>query len=223
MDWGNAFVRKIVGSPVESIEMELHLTGDFKKTKKKVTWLSASPTAPLIPVLLLDYDYLITKKKLEVDDEVTSFLTPTTEFRVDALADTNVRALKKGEVIQFERKGYYIVDKAFGAPSEIGGEVDQVELILIPDGKAASIASKVVPIAADKSAPKAVKAKKVAPAGVANLAKVAAPVGAMYHVPSICESLSRVCRGRGADNMLQMARRESRSSPSRRCTRLRSL
>ena len=84
MDWGNAIVRKISragadGGPVESLEMELHLAGDFKKTKKKVTWIAAP--SEVTPVTLLDYDYLITKKKLEEDDKVEELLNPKTEFR----------------------------------------------------------------------------------------------------------------------------------------------
>lgn len=84
MDWGNAIVRKISRSgaadgPVESLEMELHLAGDFKKTKKKVTWIAAP--SDVTPVTLLDYDYLITKKKLEEDDKVEELINPKTEFR----------------------------------------------------------------------------------------------------------------------------------------------
>ncbi|KWU44321.1 glutamyl-tRNA synthetase [Rhodotorula sp. JG-1b] len=141
MDWGNAIVRKISragadGGPVESLEMELHLAGDFKKTKKKVTWIAAP--SEVTPVTLLDYDYLITKKKLEEDDKVEELLNPKTEFRTAAIADHNVRSLPAGSIIQFERKGFYIVDKAFD-PSQ----PDQpAELILIPDGKASSIALK---------------------------------------------------------------------------------
>jgi glutamyl-tRNA synthetase len=41
MNWGNAYVRKINGSdPITNIELELHLEGDVKTTKWKVTWLS---------------------------------------------------------------------------------------------------------------------------------------------------------------------------------------
>ncbi|KAF8636577.1 hypothetical protein AX17_003388 [Amanita inopinata Kibby_2008] len=137
MDWGNAFVRsKTIDASghVVSIEMELHLEGDFRKTKKKITWLAAPTTDhPLVDVRLLDYDYLISKKKLEENDDVADFVTPVTEFKEEARADINVRALKKGEIIQFERKGYYIYD----------GVVDGVmEFIRIPDGRAANIASK---------------------------------------------------------------------------------
>lgn len=137
MDWGNAIVRsKTVDATgqVTAIEMDLNLDGDFRKTKKKITWL-ASPTSahPLVSVVLLDYDYLITKKKLEENDDVADFVTPVTEFREAALADANVCDLKKGDILQFERKGYFVYD----------GEADGVkEFILIPDGRAASIASK---------------------------------------------------------------------------------
>lgn len=160
MDWGNAFVRSISTSAegITELAMTLNLDGDFKKTKKKITWLSSSsPSTPLIPVTLLDYDYLITKKKLEEDDDVKNFLTPQTEFRVDAVADLNVANLKKGDIIQFERKGYYIVDKAFDASTS-----SAAELILIPDGKASSIVSKYV--AAQEAAAKASGAAKAAAA-----------------------------------------------------------
>lgn len=148
MDWGNAIIRsKTVDATgqVTSIEMDLNLEGDFRKTKKKITWLSQSTEAhPLAPVTLIDYDYLITKKKLEENDNLDDFITPITEFREEAIADANVADLRKGDIIQFERKGYYVYD----------GENHGVkEFILIPDGRAASIASKaanVAPVAETK-------------------------------------------------------------------------
>lgn len=177
MDWGNAFVRKIEGSsPITSIEIELNLGGDFKKTKKKITWLGEAGDvvkASSIPVTLLDYDYLITKKKLEEDDDVKDCLTPQTEFRTAAIADANVRELKQGDIIQFERKGFYIVDQAYDAAQP----QKEVELIFVPDGRAASIASKYVPPAkagagagaAAAAKPKA--SKKSAPGSSASKAK----------------------------------------------------
>ncbi len=121
MDWGNAFVKSIQKNAdgiATSIDVELHLEGDFKKTKLKVTWLAAAPPAnnaahSLVNVVLKDYDYLITKKKLEEEDEVESFVTPVSEFTTAGVADANCRKFKKGDIIQFERKGYYICDEAF--------------------------------------------------------------------------------------------------------------
>lgn len=144
MDWGNAIVRsKTVDAngAVTAIEMVLNLEGDFRKTKKKITWL-AQPTVehPLVDVTLLDYDYLIRKKKLEENDELEDFVSPVTEFRSEAYADANVKELKKGDIIQFERKGYYIFDGTAGE-----GDGLRLEFICIPDGKQASLASKHVP------------------------------------------------------------------------------
>lgn len=143
MDWGNAIIRKKeVDSHghITSIQADLHLEGDFKKTSKKVHWLASSSSAPLIPCTLIDYDYLITKKKIEEEDNWEDFINPKTEYRTDVVADNNVAQLKKGEIIQFERKGYYIVDRAYGE----GGQ-ESLDCIFIPDGKASSVVLKAPP------------------------------------------------------------------------------
>ncbi|KAI9829660.1 MAG: hypothetical protein M1819_006031 [Sarea resinae] len=124
MNWGNAIVRKIshslnpLNSNVTGLELELHLQGDVKKTERKVTWLSTEGQE-LIPVDLVDFDYLITKDKIEEGDNVEDFLTPKTEFHTAALADCNVAELRADDIIQFERKGYFRVDRPFlhGSPA----------------------------------------------------------------------------------------------------------
>ncbi|KAJ6484996.1 glutamyl-tRNA synthetase [Mycena vitilis] len=139
MDWGNAIVKTKVlaaNGSVASITVDLHLSGDFKSTKKKVTWLAQSQNRPLEEVTLLDYDYLLTKKKLEEGDNWEDFVTPKTEFREEALADANVLDLvdAKDRILQFERKGYYSHDGR--------GADGRLEFIKIPDGRAASLVSK---------------------------------------------------------------------------------
>lgn len=148
MDWGNAIVTKKTtdaSGTITALEMKLHLEGDFRKTKKKITWLSQSTTEhPLVDVTLLDYDYLITKKKLEEGDDVADFVPEVSEFKEAAVADANVHDLKKGDIMQFERKGYFIFD---------GTAADgKLEFILIPDGRAGSVASKAGVAAAAKPA-----------------------------------------------------------------------
>ncbi|GBE89136.1 glutamyl-tRNA synthetase [Sparassis latifolia] len=144
MSWGNAIVRSHTVSPsgrTTCISMDLKLEGDFRKTEKKVTWL-ASPTLehPLVDVTLLDYDYLITKKKLGEDDALEDVITPVTEFRQEAFADANVLDLNKGDIIQFERKGYYILDGIVEHAQ--GAGTRRLEFIRIPDGRAVNLASK---------------------------------------------------------------------------------
>ena len=68
-------------------------------------------------------------------------LTPVTEFITPAIGDANLaKDVKVGDIIQLERKGFFIVDHI---PAE--GELSQthpIRLISIPDGRAKSIASK---------------------------------------------------------------------------------
>jgi glutamyl-tRNA synthetase len=194
MDWGNAFVRdKEVGpsGEIKRLKLELNLTGDFRKTKKKVHWLAApahaeSAGVPPVNVTLLDYDYLITKKKLEEGDELADFVTPVTEFRVEAVADGNVSSLSKGDIIQFERKGYYIYD----------GEHDgKREFIRIPDGRAAGLASKAAPV--EEKPAKGEKTAKGSSKGKEGKGKVEKAAAAeeptkMYTMPSVYKDESAV-------------------------------
>lgn len=111
MDWGNVITTKIhrdASGKVTKMEGKLNLGGDVKKTKK-LTWLAN--TESVIPVNLLDFDFLITKKKLEEDDNFEDCLNPNTESKIAALGDGNLATLKRGTKIQLERKGYYICDK----------------------------------------------------------------------------------------------------------------
>jgi glutamyl-tRNA synthetase len=172
MDWGNAIVRQKqfdASGKVLSLVMDLHLRGDFRKTKKKITWLAESTIEqPLPSVILIDFDYLITKKKLEEEDNLADFVTPASEFKEMAYADANVLSLQKGDIIQFERKGYYIYDN----------EKDGVrEFFKIPDGRAAGIASKATPTPQGGATP--------APGTSASALPVEAAPTTMYKMTSI--------------------------------------
>ncbi|KAK3374859.1 hypothetical protein B0H63DRAFT_496225 [Podospora didyma] len=120
MAWGNAIVRKIEKAPdgtVTGIQLELYLDGDFRKTEKKITWLSAGGS-DLINVELWDFDYLLTKDNLGKDDSLDDYLNPATAVMAEALCDANMVSVKENGIIQLERKGYFWVDKATGQGRE---------------------------------------------------------------------------------------------------------
>ena len=128
MNWGNAIVRNITYEStsdkdditdgvkalgnVASIEFDLHLDGDFKTTKKKITWLSTDQD--LVPIRLHDFDHLLSKDKLTDQEEEhwEDFLTTSTDVVSEAQADCNIWDTKPDEVLQFDRKGYYRCDEA---------------------------------------------------------------------------------------------------------------
>ncbi|KAK4464793.1 putative glutamate--tRNA ligase, cytoplasmic [Cladorrhinum samala] len=133
MAWGNAFIRQIgSGDPIPTLSAELNLQGDVKKTEKKVTWL-ASKGQNLVPAELWDFDYLITKDVLSEDDNMEDFLNPVTSTMDEAWCDEATSELKKDDIIQLERRGYYRVDKGLGDWKE--GEEKKLVLFCIPTGK----------------------------------------------------------------------------------------
>lgn len=137
MAWGNAIVREIKeGTPIPSITVELNLAGDVKSTEKKVTWLS-SQGQDLVPAELWDFDYLITKDKLEDDDDLEKYLTPVTESMEPAWCGADAASLKKDDIVQLERRGYYRVDKGLNdwANGEEGEKGKRIVLFCIPTGK----------------------------------------------------------------------------------------
>ena len=124
MDWGNCIIEE---KGEKTMKGRLHLEGDFKKTKWKWTWLPAADE--LVPLTLTYFDHLITKKRLDEEDDFEKFVNPDTMQIVEAMGDRNMRVLSKGDIIQLERKGYFIVDRPFwkfGTP---------MVLFNIPDGR----------------------------------------------------------------------------------------
>ncbi|KAL1960562.1 hypothetical protein VTO42DRAFT_7141 [Malbranchea cinnamomea] len=106
MNWGNAIVRDIVNDSqgrVTSLSLELNLDGDVKKTRQEDNLAITRPKT----------------YKIEKEEDISKFITPQTEFRSEAWADCNVTDLVEGDIIQFKRKGYYRLDRAFkeGTPA----------------------------------------------------------------------------------------------------------
>ncbi|KAG1877699.1 tRNA synthetases class I, catalytic domain-containing protein [Suillus subalutaceus] len=122
--------KKTVFTSTILVEQEDAISFDDQEEITLMDWGNAivrsKTTGPSVDVTLLDYDYLITKKKLEEADDIKDFVTP--------FADANVSTLTKGDIIQFERKGYFIFDGT--------AEDGKLEFIRIPDGRAANLASK---------------------------------------------------------------------------------
>lgn len=139
MSWGNAFVRSIESNAegvVTSASIELNLAGDVKKTDKKVTWLSAAGQK-LVPGEAWDFDYLLNKNTLTEDDVLEDCLTPVTATEENVLGGISLETVKKDDIIQLERRGFYRVDKGLKdwAEGEAGEKGPRVVMFLIPSGK----------------------------------------------------------------------------------------
>lgn len=129
MDWGNAIVKEIKkeNDMITHLIGVLHPEGSVKTTKLKLTWLPESDE--LIHLSLVEFGYLIKKKKLEKGEDFLEYVNPRTRWETAALGDSNMRNLKTGDIIQLERKGYFRCDVPYIRQSK------PMVLFAIPDGR----------------------------------------------------------------------------------------
>lgn len=69
---------------------------------------------------------------MEEDTKIEDVVNQNSRFETKALAELEINSIKKGEIIQLERRGYFIVDK-------LASESDMITLHFIPDGKTKSM------------------------------------------------------------------------------------
>lgn len=81
---------------------------DFKKTKK-ITWVCADPDTT-IEITLVEFDHLITKKKVEDTDDVKLLVNHNSRIEYSAIAEGSLRNIQQGASIQLERRGFFYVD-----------------------------------------------------------------------------------------------------------------
>lgn len=103
-------------------------------------------------IVVKEYDNLITVPKIPTDGNFDDFVTPQIEKDFEVVGDANIRDVKKSQIVQFERRGYFICDVEYKDDST------PPVFIVIPDGKA-----KAAPAAAPAAA-KAEQPKSDAPA-----------------------------------------------------------
>ncbi|ETO26295.1 gln-glu non-discriminatory tRNA synthetase [Reticulomyxa filosa] len=130
MSVGVVSIDEIVFSPSHPDHIEklrvTHLPEEKNfKDKLKVTWVVNSEN--MVWVKLVELDYLFTADGEPVDQ---------TWFETLAIAEPSISLLSRGDVIQFMKRGFFIVDKPY-----LGRREDPGVLIFVPDGKAKAMSA----------------------------------------------------------------------------------
>ncbi|NWW92583.1 SYEP ligase, partial [Rhynochetos jubatus] len=164
INWGNITITKLNRNSrgkIESIDAKLNLENkDFKKTTK-ITWLAETPCAPLIPTVCVNYEHLITKPVLGKDEDFKQYINQNSKQEELMLGDPCLRELKKGDIIQLQRRGFFICDQPYEPVSPYSCKDAPCILIYIPDGH-----TKEMPTSGSKEKTKAETAKKEATSAV---------------------------------------------------------
>ncbi|XP_076096577.1 bifunctional glutamate/proline--tRNA ligase-like isoform X2 [Mytilus galloprovincialis] len=136
VNWGNINFTKIVkeNGKVKSMEAVLNLDNkDFKKTQK-ITWLAVTDKAPFIPCVCVQYDHIITKPILAKGEDFKQYVNRNSKQDNVMYGDPCLKDLKKGDIIQLQRRGYYICDQPYESVSVFTGKCGPCVLLNIPDG-----------------------------------------------------------------------------------------
>ncbi|KAM7060635.1 bifunctional glutamate/proline--tRNA ligase isoform 2-T2 [Acridotheres tristis] len=164
INWGNITITKLSrnsSGKIVSIDAKLNLDNkDFKKTTK-ITWLAETPRAPLIPTVCVNYEHLITKPVLGKDEDFKQYINRNSKQEELMLGDPCLKELKKGDIIQLQRRGFFICDQPYEPVSPYSCKDAPCILIYIPDGH-----TKEMPTSGSKEKTKAETAKKEASSAV---------------------------------------------------------
>ncbi|XP_053794440.1 bifunctional glutamate/proline--tRNA ligase isoform X2 [Vidua chalybeata] len=183
INWGNIIITKLnrnSSGKIVSINAKLNLDNkDFKKTTK-ITWLAETPRAPLIPTVCVNYEHLITKPVLGKDEDFKQYINRNSKQEELMLGDPCLKELKKGDIIQLQRRGFFICDQPYEPVSPYSCKDAPCILIYIPDGH-----TKEMPTSGSKEKAKAETAKKEASSAVKGKS---APVVGHASTPACTES-----------------------------------
>ncbi|CAB1334845.1 unnamed protein product, partial [Coregonus sp. 'balchen'] len=162
INWGNIIITKIhkdASGKVTSLEGKLNLENkDFKKTTK-ITWLAETPRAPLLPTVCVNYQHLITKPVMGKEDDFKEYINKQSKLEEKMLGDPCLKDLKKGDIIQLQRRGFYICDQPYEPISPHSCKESPCVLLYIPDGH-----TKEMPTAGSKDKSKAATTTPASPA-----------------------------------------------------------
>ncbi|KJH51641.1 glutamine--tRNA ligase [Dictyocaulus viviparus] len=138
VNWGNIKIISVERSQdvVTQIHAVLDLADqDFRKTMK-VTWIAetGSSVASCIPVIAAQYDHIISKAVVGKDEDWQNFINYKSVQFIRMLGEPALRNVRKGDIIQIQRKGFYICDHEYQEKSMYSGVESPLLLIYIPDG-----------------------------------------------------------------------------------------
>ncbi|XP_034413651.1 bifunctional glutamate/proline--tRNA ligase isoform X4 [Cyclopterus lumpus] len=173
INWGNLIITKInkgADSKVVSMEARLNLDNkDFKKTTK-ITWLADTNSAPLLPTICINYLPLISKAVITKDDDFKEYINKNSKLEEKMLGDPCLQSLKKGDIIQLQRRGFFICDQPYEAVSPNSCKESPCVLLYIPDGH-----TKEMPTAGSKDKSKSQASSKTPASTSAKAASTPAP------------------------------------------------
>lgn len=135
---GNLKIKDVIkgaDGKVNKVLAEPNLDDKNYKNTLKVTWLAKTPSAPLVPCKCVFFDHILSKQVLGKDDDFKDFIRKETRLDVPMLGDPLLAKLKKSDIVQIQRKGFFICDQPYDPEAARHTSVEgPLVLYHIPDG-----------------------------------------------------------------------------------------
>ncbi|KAI6234671.1 Glutamate--tRNA ligase [Aphelenchoides fujianensis] len=128
VNWGNLKINDIRkdGDKFLAIEAELDLENTNYKKTLKTTWLADVEADPNVPVEAHFYDHIISKAVLGKDEDFKDAVNRDSLHTTHLIGEPVLKNVKKAEIIQLQRKGFFICD--------VPWDGQKIVLIAVPDG-----------------------------------------------------------------------------------------
>ncbi|ESO04653.1 hypothetical protein HELRODRAFT_78758, partial [Helobdella robusta] len=137
INWGNLIIKKIErgqSGKVKAISAILNLENKEYKKTTKLTWLAVVEECPLVNVNCCFFEHIISKPVLTKDDDFKQYINRHSKVTVEMLGDPELASVKKGEIIQLQRRGFFICDSAYESANRYSSRENPCILFNVPDG-----------------------------------------------------------------------------------------
>lgn len=112
--------RNCNSNKIEKVYATTNLDNTDFKTTVKITWLPSINSSEsdeilpiLVPVVCVYFEHLISKPVLAKDDDFKQFLTEQSRWELPMIGDSELKDIRKGDIIQLQRRGYFICDSPY--------------------------------------------------------------------------------------------------------------
>ncbi|XP_077013997.1 bifunctional glutamate/proline--tRNA ligase-like isoform X2 [Tamandua tetradactyla] len=116
INWGNISITKMhrnAAGKIISLDAKLNLENeDYEKTTE-ITWLAETAHALPVPAVCVTYEHLITKPVLGKDEDFKPRVSRSSKPEELMLGDPCLKDLKKADIIQLQRRRFFICDQPY--------------------------------------------------------------------------------------------------------------
>ncbi|CDW61250.1 Bifunctional aminoacyl-tRNA synthetase-like prote in [Trichuris trichiura] len=137
VNWGNIVITDVtrsVDGNVTSVKARLNLENTNYKNTLKFTWLAEAEDAEMVPVVASRFDNVISKAQLGKNEDFKDYVCYDSRHNFEMLGEAAMRNIQKGDIVQLQRKGFFICDQPYCEKDPYTGRPFPLVLFDVPDG-----------------------------------------------------------------------------------------